>query len=60
MSLARKRFIVTVRQKPIRVRGATTDFTDRTFTVFGKTERGVKSSIKNAGISGTIVDIRLG
>lgn len=52
-----RKYQVTVRQGRIKPRGGVEGWLDRTYTVYAKSSRGAKSSIKRAGIRGTIIKV---
>lgn len=58
-ALKNKKYIVTVRQKVLLPHRKKPDDIDRDYTVYAKTSRGAKSSIRNAGIKGRIINVRL-
>jgi len=59
-AIGTKKYIVTVRQGRIMPRGGVEGWLDRGYTVYAKTSRGARSSIKNAGIRGSIIKVELG
>lgn len=50
-----RKYKVTVRQGRIHPRGGVEGWFDRTYTVYAKSTRGAKASVKSAGIKGTII-----
>lgn len=59
-SLKNKKYIVTVRQKVLLPHRRKPDDIDRDFTIYAKTSRSAKTSIRNAGIKGKIIKVKLG
>jgi len=59
-TIGTKKYYVTVRQGRIKPRGGVENWLDRRYTVYAKTSRGAKTSVKNAGIKGSIIKVELG
>ena len=51
------KYEVLVRQGRIKPRGGVEGWFDRNYTVYAKSTRGARSSIRNAGIKGRVIEI---
>ena len=51
------KYIVTVRQGRIKPRGGVEGWLDRHYTVYAKSSRGARSSIKSSGIAGQVIKV---
>lgn len=52
------KYIVTVRQGRIKPKGGVEGWFDRNYTVYAKSSRGAKSSIRSSGIKGEIINVK--